>query len=287
MVEAGTFSEAASLAAMTQANVSKHIKALEDQLGRPLFVRTHQGAAITEIGLKLSDYIHHLELLQSRFLADIRHGSTASPKPVSCAMPAACLMLPAIMTLCERQKENADTGIKLHLIPARKIIDRVMDGSIDVGISVERVDHMELHYQPLCKEEYVAAGAPMLNVASLTANRLLQCRFIYHPEFSFYFRSWCYHYFPRRRAVAANMLTYAGKANSINDALLMVLNGLGVSLFPRHCIEAHLRAGTLEEYTRPNMPCVYNDLYLVTLSRVSSSGAASCPIKRALSFLIE
>ena len=40
VVQAGSFSEASEIAAMTQANVSKHIKSLEEQIGSELFVRT-------------------------------------------------------------------------------------------------------------------------------------------------------------------------------------------------------------------------------------------------------
>src|SRR5690554_4918885 len=75
VAEAGTFSEAAGLAAMTQANISKHIKALEDQLSSVLFLRTPQGAVITEVGLRLRDYIRHVEVLESRFMSEIRHHS--------------------------------------------------------------------------------------------------------------------------------------------------------------------------------------------------------------------
>ncbi|MCK0536882.1 LysR family transcriptional regulator [Alcanivorax quisquiliarum] len=265
VAEAGTFSEAAGLAAMTQANISKHIKALEDQLSSVLFLRTPQGAVITEVGLRLRDYIRHVEMLESRFMSEIRHHSMATSGNISCAMPASCLMLPSVMALCHRQQALRDICVNLHLLPARKVIDRVIDGSVDIGICLERRDQAELSYRPLCKEEYVAAGVPTLDIAGLDAESLVHCRFIHHPEFSFYFHLWCCNFFPDCSDLDARALAYVGKARSIHEAVMMALNGMGISLFPRHCIDMHLRAGTLQEYTQPGVACLSNDLHLVML----------------------
>ena len=70
-----SFSEAADIAAMTQANVSKHIKALEDSIGSDLFLRTPKGPVITEAGIKLRDYIRDFENLHADFLLDVGSGS--------------------------------------------------------------------------------------------------------------------------------------------------------------------------------------------------------------------
>ncbi|KAF0809547.1 regulatory protein, LysR [Alcanivorax sp. S71-1-4] len=268
MDEAGSFSDAADLAAMTQANVSKHIKALEDQIGTTLFLRTPQGAVITEVGMRLRDYIRNMETLQSRFLAGL-HGQAMTEKHrVSCAMPASCLLLPRAVALFHRQQAYAELCINVHLIRADRIIERVMDGSVDLGVSIDRVEHDGLDYIPLCKEEYVAAGSPTLNIAALDADSLLQYNFISHPEFGFYFRCWRYHFFPERSRTRSISLKYGGRATSIHDAVLMVVNGLGVSLFPRHCIDTYLREGKLQEYRLPGRPVLLNDLHLVRLNNL-------------------
>lgn len=269
--EAGSFSEAADLAAMTQANVSKHIKALEEQIGNLLFLRTPHGAVITDAGVRLRDYIRNMEDLQSHFLAGLHDHAVEAKGRVSCAMPASCLLLPRAAALFHRQQAHTDLCINVHLIPADKIIEKVMDGSIDVGVSIDRVDHARLEYIPLDKEEYVAAGSPRMNIAALDADSLLQYKFISHPEFSFYFRCWRYHFFPEWHHAHAVSLKYVGRANSIHDALLMVVKGHGISLFPRHCIDAYLREGTLQEYRCPGKPLLLNDLHLVRLNTLSRS----------------
>lgn len=269
MDEAGSFSDAADLAAMTQANVSKHIKALEDQIGTTLFLRTPQGAVITDVGMRLREYIRNMEALQSRFLAGLHGQAMAEKALVSCAMPASCLLLPRTVALFHRQQAHAELCINVHLIRADRIIDRVMDGSVDLGVSIDRVEHDGLDYIPLCKEEYVAAGSPALNIAALDVEKLLQYNFVSYPEFGFYFRCWRYHFFPERTHARAVALKYAGRATSVHDAVLMVVNGLGVSLFPRHCIDAYLREGTLQEYRLPGKPVLLNDLHLVRLNNLT------------------
>lgn len=56
IVETGNFNKAAERLSVTQSTVSMRIKALEDELGRPLFVRSKSGTALTAAGLQFRRY---------------------------------------------------------------------------------------------------------------------------------------------------------------------------------------------------------------------------------------
>lgn len=56
IAETGTFVKAAERLHITQSTASMRIKALEDSLGRPLFVRSKAGATLTAAGLQFKRY---------------------------------------------------------------------------------------------------------------------------------------------------------------------------------------------------------------------------------------
>ncbi len=56
IVETGNFNRAAERLSVTQSTVSMRIKALEDELGRPLFVRSKAGTELTAAGMQFRRY---------------------------------------------------------------------------------------------------------------------------------------------------------------------------------------------------------------------------------------
>ena len=56
IVETGNFNKAAERLSVTQSTVSMRIKALEDELGRPLFVRSKAGTELTAAGVQFRRY---------------------------------------------------------------------------------------------------------------------------------------------------------------------------------------------------------------------------------------
>ena len=56
IVDTGNFNKAAERLSVTQSTVSMRIKALEDELGRPLFVRSKSGTQLTAAGMQFRRY---------------------------------------------------------------------------------------------------------------------------------------------------------------------------------------------------------------------------------------
>ena len=261
----GSFSEAADIAAMTQANVSKHIKALEESIGNDLFLRTTKGPVITEAGLKLRDYIQHFENLHADFLVDVGNTAKEVKGTVSYAMPASCLLSPHFPMLLERRSSHPDLEINLELTPTDKVFERILNGRIDFGFVTKKIDHPRLEYIPFCKEEYVAVASPDIDINSLTSDNLLSYRYIDYPGFDVYFDYWRTHHFPDSQHTQALSLHCAGNINSIEGAILMTLGGLGVSIFPRHCIQQHIDDGKLIVFEHANSEPLLNDIYISSL----------------------
>lgn len=60
IAETGNFNKAAERLAVTQSTVSMRVKALEDELGRPLFIRSKAGTELTAAGTQFRRYASNL-----------------------------------------------------------------------------------------------------------------------------------------------------------------------------------------------------------------------------------
>ncbi|PHV10928.1 LysR family transcriptional regulator ArgP [Chitinimonas sp. BJB300] len=70
VLETGSFEQAATLLHLTPSAVSQRVKALEEELGTPLMVRTRPCRA-TKAGQRLAQYLRRSRLLEEEFVAEL------------------------------------------------------------------------------------------------------------------------------------------------------------------------------------------------------------------------
>jgi DNA-binding transcriptional LysR family regulator len=118
---------------MTPPTVSAHIKALEDELGVTLFIRTPKGMVLTDKGQRLKakaehalhaaqDLVHHATALQAQLIGRLRCGLNASPSFLRVA------------TLVQHMQHSCP-GVTLELLASSSgsILDALSQGTLDAG----------------------------------------------------------------------------------------------------------------------------------------------------------
>ena len=76
IVDTGSFTRAAERVNKTQSAVSMHIKRLEEQLGRPLFLKQGRGVRLSDDGEKLIDYARQmLQIEAAAFASRVAQGA--------------------------------------------------------------------------------------------------------------------------------------------------------------------------------------------------------------------
>lgn len=258
------FSIAANQAAMTQSGISQHISKLEEQLGVSLFMRSSKATVLTEEGKALLAYIRNYNDSIQSLIETINKERKFIEGLVSYAMPPSCLLSPHFPMLLERRIRYPELELKVELLPNDNILPLVIDGKIDFGFVTEKVEHPLLAYQKFCDEEYIFVGADADKISTLNDTNLIEQKFINYPGMGVYFNYWIKHFMPTCTNISDRSLYHAGEMNSIEGAIHMVVGSLGLSVFPRHCVQHHIDAKKLFEYSESDHSPLTNTIHIVT-----------------------
>ena len=155
--ELRSFSQAARVLNVTHAAVAQQVRALEDQLGRPLVQREGRGVSLTTDGEQLAEALGEGFGAIQRGLEALRAGEADRPVRVTLtASFAAQWLMPRLKDFWEQQP---DIGLSLH--PDSKVVDLHRE-RMDIGIRYGSGDWPGLEVQYLASARLVIAGAPSL-----------------------------------------------------------------------------------------------------------------------------
>jgi DNA-binding transcriptional LysR family regulator len=119
----GSFSRAAEALYVSQPAISKHIAALEDELGTQLFVRTRFGATLTPVGKVVADYVLRAEGLLRHAKQAVATGVDADSGTLTVAaspVPATYL-LPDV--LADFQQRHPAVAIDVRVASPAEAVD--------------------------------------------------------------------------------------------------------------------------------------------------------------------
>ncbi len=170
---------------ISQPAVSKQLQELERALGTPLFDRLPRGVRLTEAGELLEGYARRLFGLEAEAeaaLADLR-GLARGTLAVGASMTIGGYLLPDILARFHQKYP----GIALHLEIANteEVQQRLMDGTLDVGLTEGFLEHPELEAAVFREDEMVVIappGHPLFSEEPVTAARLCLEPFLVREE---------------------------------------------------------------------------------------------------------
>jgi DNA-binding transcriptional LysR family regulator len=156
----GNFSRAGQKVFRSQSAVSAQIRQLEQDYGEKLLDRVGKSVRLTPAGEVLLEYAQRLLTLRNesqRAVAD--QGSTPRGVLAIGANEATCLyVLPDYFA--EYQRLYPGVQISIYRNFSRKILEKVEDGSIDVGIVTLPVRSPSLKVHPIFRDRLVLVAPP-------------------------------------------------------------------------------------------------------------------------------
>ncbi len=155
--EMRSFSQAARALNVTHAAVAQQVRALEDQLGRPLVQREGRGVSLTVDGEHLAEALNEGFSAMQRGLEALKAGEADRPVSVTLtASFAAQWLMPRIKDFWEKYP---DIGLSLH--PDSRVVDLHRE-RMDLGIRYGTGDWPGVESVYLASARLVVAAAPSL-----------------------------------------------------------------------------------------------------------------------------
>lgn len=152
-----SFSQAARVLNVTHAAVAQQVRALEDQLGRPLVQRDGRGVSLTADGEQLAQALGEGFAAMIRGVEALRAGEADRPVRVTLtASFAAQWLMPRLKDFWEK---HPDIGLSLH--PDARVVDLHRE-RMDLGIRYGNGDWPGVEATWLASARLVVAGAPSL-----------------------------------------------------------------------------------------------------------------------------
>lgn len=146
------FTKAAEKIDISQPNLSLQIKALEEEIGTPLFDRIGKRIALTEAGLILLKHTRSIfQNLQNALheIDELHHQRGGSLSVGALPSELDFRLTPMFISFCQKYP-----NVRLKIVSEVDLAELVLSTEIDIGISVKPLFDPRLVIRPLTREEY-------------------------------------------------------------------------------------------------------------------------------------
>ncbi|MDQ3744248.1 MAG: LysR family transcriptional regulator [Acidobacteriota bacterium] len=244
VAEALSFTRASQKLKMTQSAVSHQIKALERELGEPLFIRAKRGVRLSDAGKLALEYAERI-LEEADALRERIAGGDREPRGHVRAAAATQAFVHLFAGLFESFMREYD-GIELSFrttVSTEQTVSDILNGAADVGFASMPVYSPALQVTELFEDELVlvvGARHRLAGARELKTGELRRERFILFEQGASIRRAT--DAFFKRLELSPDL---ALESNDTYFIKLMVEHGLGVSLLPSWAVREERAAARL------------------------------------------
>lgn len=277
--ETRSMTAAADVLHLTQSGVSQHIKALEEQLGQPLFTRIGRKLVPTALAVEIYPDIEHAYNRVQERLEKITGGEREREPEgaVRIGLPVEFgtnVMVPRLAAVGQKFKKLT---FEITLDYASTLVDLLIKGELDFAYVDESRMDRRLAYEPVAAETLLLCGSR--EYVSKQPRVTYSQSYFEHLDYIEYkgsepiLRRWMLHHLKRQNLnlnVRAHILDVQGLAKFITS-------GLGVGVLPDHVVEKlRVQGADLHVYEGKSKP-LRNEIRLIRLKGHPLSHAAqSC-----------
>jgi LysR family transcriptional regulator, regulator for metE and metH len=244
VAETSSFTRAAARLYVTQSAVSHQIKALEEELGEALFIRTRHGVRLAEAGQAVLEHVDRIFVEVEALRRRMGHDDA---QPVGRVRAAAAtqalvhLFAPHFRAFMEAHP-RVEVVFRSTVSTDRTVAD-ILAGIADVGFASKPVYSATLQVTDLFEDELLLAVSPAHRLAGVevAAVKDIRAERLILFERGASIRRASDQFFAR----ASIKPDLALESNDTDFIKLMVQSGVGISLLPAWAIREEARTGTL------------------------------------------
>jgi DNA-binding transcriptional LysR family regulator len=263
-----------------QSNITQRVKALEAEIGTPLFERHSRGMTLTGAGRRLLPYAHRLAALaREAVLAARDDGEPKGPLSIGSMETTAAVRLPSL--LAEFHRRFPAVQLSLRTAPTADLVAAVLDGSLDGAFVAGPIDHAEVTAVTAFREELV-----LVTARRWTSLAALRAGTAESGPTALVFRTGCT-YRQRLEQVLAGFgwpSTARFELGTLDGMIGCVATDMGVTLLPRAVVERNDQSGNIRIHPLDASQSRVDTLFIQRRSAHQYSalqGFASCLMKNS------
>lgn len=158
VARAGGITRAAEELNTVQSNVTQRVKALEAEIGTPLFERHSRGMTLTAAGKRLLPYAQKMTALSHEALLAARDdGEPKGPLAIGSMETTAAVRLPTL--LADFHRRFPAVRLTLRTATTADLVAAVLDGVLDGAFVAGPIEHADLFAVSAFREELVLVSA--------------------------------------------------------------------------------------------------------------------------------
>lgn len=235
-----SFTAAAEELSLTPSAVSKQIKALEDSLGRALFVRGSRGLTLTQDGVALHqgvvDALRRLEATMGRLAA-------AQRSQVSITVTPSLATLWLVPRLTRLREALPQIDLHIDARDARVVLERE---GLDIAVRLTAPENARAGWRALVSEQAVLVAAPVVAARIREPRDLQSTPLLAYVDAagSFPWMSWDRWYTLLGLEPAPHQPVY--RFSGYEDLLQAAATGLGLAVGRTPLVQPMLQSGALQ-----------------------------------------
>ncbi|WP_339033988.1 LysR substrate-binding domain-containing protein [Bradyrhizobium symbiodeficiens] len=158
VARSGGITRAAEELNTVQSNVTQRVKALEAEIGTPLFERHSRGMTLTGAGKRLLPYAQRMAALsREAVLAARDDGEPKGPLAIGSMETTAAVRLPPL--LADFHRRCPAVRLSLRTAPTADLVASVLEGALDGAFVAGPIAHDDLAATSAFREELVLVSA--------------------------------------------------------------------------------------------------------------------------------
>jgi DNA-binding transcriptional LysR family regulator len=244
VAETLSFTRAAERLGLTQSAVSHQVKALEAELGEPLFVRSKRGVLLSDGGRAALEHagriLDEADALRARLPGEGR--APSGRVRAAAATQAFVHLFAGLFEAFMKAHPQVELTFRTTVSTDQTVAD-ILGGAADVGFAALPLYSPSLQVRELFEDELVlvaAPGHPLARKRTVTVAALAAARLVLFERGSSVRRATdaFFHHVRVRPALAL-------ESNDTYFVKLMVAHGVGVSLLPAWAVKEEVAGGRL------------------------------------------
>lgn len=263
VAEYKSFSKAAQALYLAQSTVSTHIKNLERELQKELFSRTTKKLRLTDDGRRFLTYVQRILETRDAALEELNSAEEQLLRLGASTIPSGYL-LPRLLSSFHML--HPEVYYQIRQGNSEEILERVLDGTIDIGFIGNGQVPSQCVSTPFCKDEMILATPVSdhylrLHRQGCTLERLLQEPIILREQGSGTQKE--ADRFLEDMHIDRSKLNVVAEINDLESIKRVIVAGMGVTISSRYVFSDLEAQGQALLYPLPSS--VHRSFYIVYL----------------------